>query len=163
MRILRSLGISLLLICFLFKVMHWPGANITALVGCLTIAASVVVQFLRKDRPLAAGEVLRPFGGLLLLVTSVMHMLNWPGGTLALYSSVLLVSATLLSERTHIDLPRLSDMRAPLLLLTGLALASGGFIFKVMHWPTAGIQLALGLACGVVWTLLPRRVVRAEA
>ena len=77
--------------------------------------------------------------------------------------AVLLVAATLLSDRTHIDLPRLSDLRAPVLLYVGLALVMGGFLFKTMHWPTAGIQIAVGLACGAIWTLLPKRTAGKEA
>ncbi|MBK8498389.1 MAG: hypothetical protein IPL52_06115 [Flavobacteriales bacterium] len=163
MRTLRSIGIALLLVGFLFKVMHWPGATMSLISGCLTIACSIALTFIRKGNSLSAGEVIRPIGGLLLLVTSLMHSLNVPGGTLAFYGSVLLVAATLLSDRTHIDLPRLSDLRAPVLLFAGLALVVGGFFFKAMHWPTAGIQIAVGLACGTIWTLLPKRSAPKEA
>lgn len=157
MRTFRSIGIALLLLGFLFKVMHWPGATMSLVLGCLAIAANVVLTLVRKGPALSAGEVIRPLGGLLLLITALMHMLHWPGGTLAFYSAVLLVAATLLSDRTHIDLPRLSDLRAPVLLLVGLVLVSGGFLFKVMHWPFASIQIVLGLSCGVIWTLMPNR------
>lgn len=163
MRTLRTVGIALLLVGFLFKVMHWPGASMSLLAGCLLIASSVALLFLKRDHPLSAGEVIRPVGGLLLLVTALMHTLNWPGGTLVFYGTVVLVAATLLSDRTHIDLPRLGDLRAPALLLVGLALVSGGFLFKVMHWPTANIQILLGLACGVIWMLVPKRTAQQEA
>ncbi len=163
MRTLRSVGIALLLVGFLFKVMHWPGANISLLAGCLTIAGSVALIFLRSGRALSAGEVIRPIGGLLLLVTALMHVLQWPGGTIAFYGVVVLVGATLLSDRTHIDLPRIGDLRYPALLLTGLALALVGLFFKVMHWPTASILVLLGVACGVVWTLVPKRALQKEA
>jgi len=159
MRTLRSIGISFLLIGFLFKVMHWPGANISLLAGCLCVAGSVALLFLRKGKALSAGEMIRPLGGLLLLVTALMHFLQWPGGTLSFYGVVVLVAATLLSDRTRIELPRIGDLRAPALLLIGLALVSAGFLFKVMHWPTANIQIMLGMLCGVVWTLVPRRAV----
>ena len=163
MRTIRSIGIALLLVGFLFKLMHWPGATISLISGCITIAASIALTFIRKGNTLSAGEVIRPLGGLLLLVTSLLHSLNVPGGTLAFYGSVLLVAATLLSDRTHIDLPRLSDLHAPVLLYAGLALVVVGFLFKTMHWPTAGIQIASGLACGAVWTLLPKRVAGKKA
>jgi len=163
MRTLRSVGISLLLIGFLFKVMHWPGAAISLLAGCLTIAVSVAFLFLKKGQVLSAGEVIRPLAGLLLLVTALMHVLHWPGGTIAFYGVVVLVAATLLSDHTRIDLPRIGDLRAPALLLIGLALVLGGFLFKVMHWPTANIQIMLGILCGVVWTLVPKRVAQRAA
>ncbi|MEO8067708.1 MAG: hypothetical protein ABI599_08465 [Flavobacteriales bacterium] len=162
MRTLRSVGIALLLVGSLFKMMHWPGATIALLTGFLLAATSVALLLFRKNGPLSAGEVMRPLGGLLLLATALMHGLNWPGGTMAFYGSVLLVSATLLSDRTRIDLPRFGDLPAPTLLLVGLALVASGFIFKVMHWPTADIQILLGILCGVVWTLVPKRAVHKE-
>ncbi|MEO8589536.1 MAG: hypothetical protein ABI432_09220 [Flavobacteriales bacterium] len=163
MRTLRSIGIALLLVGFLFKVMHWPGATVSLLAGCLTIAGSVAFLFLKKGQTLSAGEVIRPLGGLLLLVTALMHILNWPGGTLAFYGTVVVVAATMLSDRTHIDLPRIGDLRAPALLLVGLALVLCGFFFKVMHWPTADIQILLGILCGVVWMLVPKRAAQKAA
>ena len=163
MRTLRSLGIVLLLVGFLFKVMHWPGANISLLAGCLLIAVSIALLFVKRKSTLSAGEVIRPLGGLLLLCTALMHTLQWPGGTLAFYGSVLLVAATLLSDRTHIDLPRISDLRAPALLFAGLALVTGGIFFKTMHWPGANIMLLLGLACSAIWTLMPKRAAQKEA
>ncbi len=163
MRTLRSIGIALLLVGFLFKVLHCPGASMSLLAGCLCVAGSVALLFLRKGRALSAGEMIRPLGGLLLLVTALMHLLHWPGGTIVFYGVVVLVAATLLSDRTHINLPRLGDLRTPALLLVGLALVLGGFFFKVMHWPTANIQIMLGILCGVVWTLVPKRIVQKEA
>ena len=161
MRMLRSIGIALLLVGFLFKVMHWPGAGLSLVLGCATLAVGVVV-YLLKGRSLSAGEVIRPLGGVMLLITALAQAMNWPGGTLALYGTVVLVAVSLLSDRTHIDLPRLADLHAPLLLGVGLVLAVSGFGFKLMHWPTAGIQISLGLLCGVVWTLLPKRLAQRE-
>lgn len=162
MRSLRSIGLALLLVGFLFKVMHWPGASITLLLGCLCIVAAVAWLFMKRDRALTAGEVIRPLGGVLLLVSALAHALHWPGGTLAMFGMVLLVAAVLLSDRTHVDLPRLADLRAPLLLGVGALLVAGGLFFSAMHWPTAGVQLALGLACGAVWTLLAMRPSRSQ-
>lgn len=161
MRMLRSIGIALLLVGFLFKVMHWPGASLALVLGCAVLAVRVVVV-LSKGRLLSAGEVIRPIAGVLLLITALMHALKWPGGTLALYSMVVLVAVTLLSDRTRVDLPRLTDLHAPVLLAVGLALAGSGFCFKLMHWPTAGIQLSLGLVCGAIWTLWPKRAAVPE-
>ena len=163
MRTLRSLGIVLLLVGFLFKVMHWPGATISLLVGCLLIAVSIALLFVQRKSTLSAGEVIRPLGGLLLLFTALMHTLHWPGGTLAFYGSIVLVATTLLSDRTRIDLPRISDLRAPALLFAGLALVTGGIFFKALHWPGANIQIMLGVIGGVAWMLLPSRVAQKEA
>ncbi|HEY0977320.1 MAG TPA: hypothetical protein VGE21_07595 [Flavobacteriales bacterium] len=162
MRMLRSIGIALLLVGFLFKVMHWPGASLALVLGCAVLAVRVAVV-LSKGRLLSAGEMIRPIAGVLLLITALMHALQWPGGTLALYSMVVLVAVTLLSDRTRVDLPRLTDLHAPGLLAVGLVLVCTGFIFHLMHWPTAGIQLSLGLLCGVVWTLLPKRLAQRES
>ena len=163
MRTLRSIGIALLLVGFLFKVMHWPGATISLLSGCLLIAVSIALLFLRKNNSLSAGEVIRPLGGLLLLFTAQMHTLQWPGGTLAFYGTVLLVAATLLSDRTHIDLPRIGDLRAPALLFAGFALVLVGIFFKAMHWPSANIQIMIGVVCGLIWMFVPKRAAPKEA
>jgi hypothetical protein len=153
MKILRSVGIVALLLGYLFKVMHWPGANLLALTGACLFVAMLIVQFVTgRDRTI--GERLRPGVGVLLVVAGLMHMLNWPGGTLLFYAAALAASFLLLSDRTRVDLPRLGMIRGWALLLSGTLALLCGIVFKALHWPGAGILMVIGIAGCVVWALL---------
>lgn len=143
-----------MLLGFLFKVMHWPGAHVLALSGFVLASAGTLLPLLSGRTPQAPGNVVRPVLGLLLYGTGLMSMMQVPGGTLAFYGSVAVAIMVLLSDRTRIELQRWDELRIRGLLVASLLLAMSGVLFKVMHWPSANIQLILGITCGVIWTLV---------
>jgi len=167
MRTLRAIGITTLLAGFLFKVMHWPGADALAVSGGLIAAVGALAPLLRRQAPATAGAVLRPLMGVLLCTSALMNMLHLPGGDILFHGMVMVTIVFLLSDRARFDLPRWSDLRGlPLLASAGL-LAATGTAFKVMHWPSANVQLIAALGCAMTWTvwygLRPRRAVTAGA
>lgn len=84
---MRSLGIAGLVIGLLFKILHWPGANIVLLASALLTTASLVHLLIRKRGPWHI-EIRRP--GMLIaslmsvFVGSFLKAMHWPGANLLL-------------------------------------------------------------------------------
>ena len=73
----RNIGIAGLFIGTLFKVMHWPGANIISVISGVLVVAATVFIVLTKPKPWVTGELLRSLIGI-LLVAETCKCLN-PG------------------------------------------------------------------------------------
>lgn len=153
MKILRVLALVAMLLGFLFKVMHWPWAHALALSGFVMACIGALAPLL-SGGVATPGALMRPLVGLLLYAGALMNILKLPGGNLAFYGMVVVAIVVLLSDRTHIELKRWDELGARPLLGIGALLTVSGLAFKVMHWPSANIQLILGIACAVVWTLV---------
>jgi hypothetical protein len=149
---LRSIGIAGLILGILFKVQHWPGANVIALAGGLLIIAAVVIGL--TTRPLSLSLGLRSLAGVLLTATVVLKMLHWPFADLAFYGAVGTVLGVIILERATLDPRRVLGVQMPWLLFGSLVLVLSGAFFKVMHWPGASIQLVLGLTGCATWFLI---------
>ncbi|MCW5899998.1 MAG: hypothetical protein KIT10_12085 [Flavobacteriales bacterium] len=157
MRILRHLGFAGLLAGSLFKLMHWPGANLLVLTSAIMIFLACVAAFVRAREHRSTGTTIARTTGLFLLVSGVLHLLTIPGALLMLYGSAGAASFLLLSDRMGL---RMKDVRPPRLaglLLTGLLLMATGGLFKLMHWPTANVQLLAGLLASAAWILATMR------
>lgn len=163
MKMLRALALVAMLLGFLFKVMHWPGAHALALSGFILACIGVLAPMVSSGSAVQPGALIRPLAGLLLYAGALMNILKLPGGNLAFHGMVVVAIVVLLSDRTQIRLERWDELGGRPLLVTGLLLTSGGLAFKVMHWPSANIQLILGIACGVAWRLLSLRPAARQA
>ncbi len=162
MRILRHLGFTGLLVGSLFKLFHWPGANILVLSGAVLVLIATLLAFVRSKEYLSTGTTITRVVGWFLVVSGVLHLLHIPGSVLMLYGAAGAASFLLLSERTGL---RMKDVRAPRLaglLAMGLALLVTGGLFKLMHWPSANIQLLAGLLICTSWILGTMREARQD-
>lgn len=149
---LRSIGIAGIILGSLFKVQHWPGANVIALAGALLTVAAVIIAL--TTQPFSFSRGLRSLAGVLLVATVVLKMLHWPGAEVAFYGAIATAFAALIMNREQIDPRRLFTARLPWLLLGSVVLTLGGVLFKAMHWPGASIQLVLGLTGCAAWFLV---------
>lgn len=162
MRILRHLGFAGLLIGSLFKIFHWPGANILVLSGAGLVLIANMVSFVRSKEYLSTGTTITRVVGLFLVVSAVLHLLHIPDAVLMIYGAAGAASFLLLSERAGL---RMKDVRAPRLpglLATGLTLLVTGGLFTLMHWPSANIQLLAGLLVCASWILATMRESRSS-
>jgi hypothetical protein len=148
---LRSIGIAGLILGILFKVQHWPGANMIALAAGLLVLAAVLIGL--TTRPMSLPLGLRSLAGVLLAATVVLKMLHWPYADLAFYGATGTILGIIVLERGSLDPRQLLMVRTPALLFGSLALVVLGSVFKVMHWPGASIQLVLGLTGCAAWFL----------
>ena len=149
---LRSIGIAGIILGSLFKVQHWPGANVIALAGALLTITAVIIAL--TTQPFSLSRGLRSLAGVLLVATVVLKMQHWPGAEVAFCGAIATAFAVLIMDREQLDPRRLFSTQLSWLLLGSLTLTLGGILFKLMHWPGASIQLVLGLTGCAAWFLV---------
>lgn len=149
---LRSIGIAIMLIGFMFKVMHWPGANASVLAGGLLIVVSLVLDL--TSRPLSLGPVLRSLAGVLLTSTLLFKLLHWPFANVVMYGALAATIAVLVVQRERFNARQVLDQRLLWLLVVSATTALVGMFFKVMHWPMGGILFVLGMTGCALWFVL---------
>jgi hypothetical protein len=146
---LRSIGIATMIIGFMFKVMHWPGANASVLAGGLLIMVSLVLDL--TSRPLSLGLVLRSLAGVLLTATVLFKLLHWPFANVVMYGALAATIAVLVVERDQLNARQFLDQRLLWLLVVSAATALVGMLFKVMHWPAGSVLFVLGMSGCALW------------
>lgn len=153
---IRSIGIAILIFGTLFKVLHWPGANLMILAGGVVAALAAIAVLVTKPGPKPASAVLRTVTGGLLITFLLFKLFHLPFADAWVLAAVVSVVGLLVVERDHPRIQRVLGLRSSALLLVGLALVVGGSIFKGMHWPGAHLQLLLGMTSCAVWFLIPQ-------
>lgn len=100
---IRSIGIAGFILGILFKVQHWPAANVMLLVSTLVTIVMLTILLLRKPGPWTL-HVQRPamlFGSLALaLVGMLFKMMHWPGASIMLVIGLITCAAWFLTS-TH--------------------------------------------------------------
>ena len=56
---IRSIGIAALIFGTLFKVLHWPGANIISVISGVLVVAATVFSFSTRTKAMGHGRMLR--------------------------------------------------------------------------------------------------------
>ncbi|MEX1132031.1 MAG: hypothetical protein WEC15_02300 [Flavobacteriales bacterium] len=160
---IRSIGIAVLIFGTLFKVLHWPGANVMILTGGVVAALAAIAVLVTKPGPKPASSILRTVTGALLIAFLLFKLFHLPFADAWVLTAVVSTVGLLFLERDSPSIQRVLAMRFSALLLVAIALVVGGSLFKVMHWPGANIQLLLGMTGCAVWFLVPqgRKLVNA--
>ncbi len=153
---IRSIGIAVLIFGTLFKVLHWPGANVLILTGGIVAALATIAALVMKPGPKPASAVLRTVTGALLIAFLLFKLFHLPFADAWVLAAVVSTVGVLFVERDSPSMQRVLALRFSALLLVAIALVVGGSIFKVMHWPSANIQLLLGMTGCAVWFLIPQ-------
>lgn len=153
---IRSIGIAVLIFGTLFKVLHWPGANIMILSGGVVAALAAIAVLVTKPGPKPASSVLRTLTGALVITFLLFKLFHLPFADVWVLAAVVSTVGLLFMERDSPRMQRMLALRFSALLLIGIALVVGGSIFKVMHWPGANMQLLLGMTGCAVWFLIPQ-------
>lgn len=117
---------SMSLICgALFKVMHWPGANIMLIIGTLTLTFLFLPYFFYmqfKEQTEKKGKIIAALGMItaaLLCISALFKILHWPG------AGAMIVGFTIFFV-LFIPLYMINGMRNP---LTKISTISNGFLF----------------------------------
>lgn len=154
MKISGVTGTILLAFASLFKIMHWPAAGVMMTLGSLTLAFVFI--------PSALGTVWREpqtpkkpflfisafFASSFFLLGILFKIQHWPGAAIILclagFSTVLFFIPALLASKLK-KMENKSGKRLMLFAAAGLILFITGFLFKIQHWPLAGVLLMTGL------------------
>lgn len=154
--ILRLVGFALLIIGFLFKLLHWPWVPYFLAVAWLVTLAAMVWRFAQR-KAIVPKAIARDLFTLALVSLLVMHLLHLPGRGIPM---VLLIIGLIGSVRLDRDryMPRSGEhARGTWLFYAGLVLVVIGTLFRIQHWPYGTILLIAGLVLGAAgWFSAPR-------
>ncbi len=153
---IRSLGIATFIFGTLFKVLHWPGANMLILIGGVVAALAAIALLVTRPGPRPASAVLRTMTGAFLIAFLLFKLFHLPFADVWILAVVASILGLILVERDRPWMQRIRALRFSALLLIGVGLFVGGTLFKMMHWPGANMQLLLGMTGCAVWFLIPQ-------
>ncbi len=88
------------------------------------------------------------------LIGILFKMLHWPGASVLLLSTSVLVILSLGSLLFRKPGPLTVQLQLPAMLVGAVMAAVTGGLFKVLHWPGANILLLLGLTTCATWFLI---------
>lgn len=154
-KIFGALSPTLLALGALFKIQHWPGASIMLVLGffflcCFFLPSSVYVLY--TENKSSKKHLLMQLSGLISSVIFLIGILfkvqHWPGAGILILVGMVLVALVFLPSLVF---SKISDDKgegkrtAYLIGLLAGVVYIAGFLFKLMHWPGAGIVILPGL------------------
>jgi len=155
MKIFGVLSPSLMAVGALFKIQHWPGGSLMLVLGffflCFFFLPSSI-YVLNAENKTDKKHLFMKLSGLTASVFSLLGILfkvmHWPGANIALTGGLFMLGLLFLPS---LIFAKISDdqgegKRAAYLvgLFAGLIYIVG-FLFKIMHWPGAGVAILIGL------------------
>jgi hypothetical protein len=155
MKIFGVLSPSLMAVAALFKIQHWPGAGIMLVLGffflCFFFLPSAI-YVLNAENQTDKKHLFMKLSGLIssviFLLGILFRVMHWPGAGIALTVGLFMLGIIFMPA---LIFARISDdkgegKRAAYLvgLFAGLFYMAG-FLFKLMHWPGAGLIILVGL------------------
>ena len=153
----------LLLAGLTFKVFHWPGAGLLITLGLfftgavfLPLFAMVRIRDTRQqDETVPMGLYLTGmFAGMFAIIGSLFKVQHWPGASVLLTLGLATLAFAFLPIYASVKKKEAAAKNEPFnskLIIAGViagALLIIGALFKIMHWPGAGIVIL------VSWSLL---------
>lgn len=138
----------------LFKIQHWPGAGIMMTVGAFILAllflpsALIVLWKETHSTKRILLYVSGFFTGAFFIAGTLFKVQHWPGSGLVLLlaylTGVLLLTPLLLINR--LNNKELAHKKfAYIFGAAGLIFYVSGMLFRMQHWPFAGVLMVLGL------------------
>lgn len=162
MKISGIAGTVLLGFASLFKINHWPFAGIMMTLGAVTLALiflpsalGVLWKETRSSKRIFL-YVSGFFAGMLFIMGSLFKVQHWPGAGLMLslsYFSGIIFFIPALFYSLFRDKERRIKRPVYILAMTGVTLHLLGLLFKIQHWPYAGLLLTAGMSILYVFTL----------
>lgn len=155
MKIFGVLSPSLMAVAALFKIQHWPGASIMLILGffflCFFFLPSAI-YVLNAENKTDKKHLFMKVSGLISSVISLLGILfkvmHWPGAGITLVVGLIMLGFIFLPSLVFakISEDKGDGKRTAYLvgLFAGLFYISG-FLFKIMHWPGAGVVIITGL------------------
>ncbi len=155
MKIFGVLAPSLMAVAALFKIQHWPGGGIMMSLGffflCFFFLPSAV-YVLNAENKTDKKHLFMKLSGLIssviFLLGILFKLMHWPGAGIALVTGLIMLGTLFLPS---LIIAKISDDRGEgrravylLGLFAGLFYLAG-FLFKIMHWPGAGLVILIGL------------------
>ncbi|MBN2519157.1 MAG: hypothetical protein JXB17_01525 [Bacteroidales bacterium] len=163
MKISGIISIALLMFGSLFKIQHWPGAGIMLTLGffilCILFlpSANYMMHRENRDRSLILLFISVLLGSLGFFSGILFKIQHWPGAGLLLTIGIGLLCILFLPLLLRYLLRKAETGREKgiyiIAVFSGIIYLSG-LLFKMMHWPFAGLLLAVG-SIGIVCMFIP--------
>ncbi len=171
MKVSGIVGTIMIGFASLFKIQHWPLAGILLTLGALILAFIFMPSALgvlwkeTHNRKRLFLFISGFFAGMFFILGTLFKVQHWPGAgiviSLGALAGILLFIPALLADRFAASEKK--DKR-PVYILAAVSMAcyGTGMLFRIMHWPLAGILMVAGLVifCIIVfpwYTLLTWR------
>jgi len=162
-KILRAplrMCISILFIGIMFKIMHWPFANILIIAPIVIIAILYPFRFAYKKQKLPI-DFVKLFLVLFWALNAIFTLLHWPYAMVFRTIAFVLLMTWLTFEGLNyfdINLKDSSEKNRSKFFSIVLFILAAFFImigsaFKMMHWPGTGLFMIFGFIFAVVWVI----------
>ncbi|MBI3135634.1 MAG: hypothetical protein HYZ14_13235 [Bacteroidetes bacterium] len=153
--VLIRLCIPFLIIGFMFKIMHWPGAK-AILVSTLTLLSIFSILAFGVTRARKTTDYIKLFLRLSFAAYLILQTLHWPGKIgagivlLASFAMWIWYDGFALNKGIGNQNSGIRKKIPNTLLIVGGLTTLIGILLKIMHWPGAGIMLIFGIGCVAV-------------
>lgn len=150
MKISGFIAPALLGIGSIFKMMHWPGASVIILLGFITLCllflpTSVYVLYKETNNRKSVFLYISSLIAAFCLSTSVLlKIMHWPGtGDLTFVGiaiAIFVIIPAILKNEAQKEKNKL-EKKGTSLAFIAIALVLIAYLFKIEHWPGAGVLL----------------------
>ncbi len=163
MKISGIISIALIMFGSLFKIQHWPGAGTMLTLGFFSLcvlflpSANYVMHRQNKDRSLILLFLSVLLGSIGYFAGILFKIQHWPGANILIALGCLFLCVLFFPLLLRFLIKNASSRREKIIytisVFSGMIFMAG-FLFKMMHWPGAGILLLVGSA-SIVALFLP--------
>ncbi len=151
MKIIGVLALALMAFGAMFKIMHWPMAGVMLLASFVFVAfvffpALLYVMYKEVNRKKQVATYIIAFVGGIIFMTSVLFkVMHWPYAQLLFTPGLAILTFVLIPL---IIIQRIGSLKMNktvfLVGLISMMIILWGILFKMMHWPGAGVLLVAG-------------------
>jgi hypothetical protein len=152
MKIFGIISPALLAVAALFKIQHWPGAGILMVLGffllCIFFLPSAIYVLYKENKGKRFVLYLFGFVSFFPWMAGVLFKVqHWPSASILLTIGILATVVLFLPTLLYVKIKDASTKELNPVLTIGVI--SGmiyltGLLFKIMHWPGAGLMFCLG-------------------
>ncbi len=138
------ISIGFLIIGAMFKIMHWPGANVILLGSLLFIGLFSAARFISIKAKLPL-DYIRLMLAESFVINAIFGFLHWPYKVIPWILLFISFILWIWYDGFAFSQNKTPKEKIPdVILIIGGILVGFGIIFKIMHWPYAGIMLVIG-------------------
>lgn len=154
---LFSLSLALLLFGVLFKIQHWPSANILIVLGYATAFLTFLFKVL-KSPSIKSLDLLATAGIGLLLAQKLFHFFEIPYFSTVRLTLIILGGIFLMTKFLKLFRSQNTNIPSGVLFIStlGAIMMSVGAFLKMQHLLGAGVLIVLGMAICAFSFIYPR-------
>jgi len=162
MKIFGNVSLALIGIATIFKIFHWPGAGILLTLGFVSLGlifypATIMANFRKNGRKKPVLHILSAIGGIALMLGILFKIQHWPSASILLGTGWITLLVIFLPTWLIVYTKENKSKKGVWIYVIGVIgviLFELSTLFKIQHWPGAGVMMMTG-AVLVVSIFLP--------